>query len=364
MLVSPLAFRFAHRLRPQWLVRGLAKALLLGAASVALSAHAADLRVVTHDSFDLPKPLLQGFEQAHGVTLKIVKAGDAGEMLNKLILTRGSPIGDVVYGIDNSLLGRAREAGILQPLPDGLRDLKLSAAVAKAAPDAAQAADWLPVDWGHVTLNADKAWFAQSGLALPQTLDDLAKPEYAKLLVVQNPSTSSPGLAFLAATVQAKGEGAWDWWAQLRAGGVKVAKSWSDAYYKDFTRNGGDRPLVVSYLTSPAAEVFYSEKKIDQSPTANVSVVGGVFVQVEGVALLKGAQQVPAAQAFMRFMRSPEVQTALQTTMWMLPVQDGVAAVPVMQHAGQAASVQAVPVATLAQHAAAWRQRFTQTVLR
>lgn len=336
-------------------------ALSLGLGAVT---HAADLRVVTHESFDLPKPLLAGFERANGVNLKIVKAGDAGEMVNKLILTKGTPIGDVVYGIDNSLLGRAREAGILAPLPASLGDLKLAPQVAQAAPDAVAAKDWLPVDWGHVTLNADKAWFAQSGLSLPKNLDDLAKPEYAKLLVVENPSTSSPGLAFLAATVQAKGEGVWDWWARLRAGGVKVAKSWSDAYYKDFTRAGGDRPLVVSYLTSPAAEVFYSEKKIDVSPTANVALPGGVFVQVEGVALLKGGQQTKAAEAFARFMRSAEVQTALQTTMWMLPVQAGVPAAEVMQHAGQPTEAKAVSVETLRAQASAWRQRFTQTVLR
>ncbi len=344
------------------LVRRLGLAAL--GLAIGLAAQAADLRVVTHESFDLPADLLKRFEQAQGVKLKIVKAGDAGAMVNKLILTKGSPIGDVVYGIDNSLLARARAAGILAPLPSGLADLKLAPQVAQAAPDVAQAKDWLPVDWGHVTLNADKAWFAQSGLALPKTLDDLAKPAYAKLLVVQNPATSSPGQAFLAATVQAKGEGVWDWWAKLRAGGVKVAQSWSDAYYKDFTRNGGDRPLVVSYLTSPAAEVFYSEKKIEVSPTVNVALPGGVFVQVEGVALLQGGQQTKAAEAFARFMRSPEVQTALQTTMWMLPVQAGVAAVPVMQHAGQPTEAWAVSTELMNAQGKTWRQRFSQTVLR
>ena len=277
--------------------------LLVGAC---LHTHAAELRVVTHESFDLPKPLLEQFEKRQGVTLRIVKAGDAGEMVNKLILSKGQPIGDVVYGIDNSLLGRARSAGILAPLPADLKGLKPSDALAQAAPEAVKAADWLPVDWGHVTLNADKAWFESQKMPLPKSLDDLAKPQYARLLVVENPATSSPGMAFLAASVAAKGDGVWGWWAQLRQGGVKVAKSWSDAYYKEFTRNGGTRPLVVSYATSPAAEVFYSEKKIESSPTLNVSVPGGVFVQVEGIALIKGGKQAEAAAQFMRFMRSAE----------------------------------------------------------
>ena len=171
-------------------------------------------------------------------------------------------------------------------------------------------------------------------------------------------------MAFLAASVAAKGDGVWGWWAQLRQGGVKVAKSWSDAYYKEFTRNGGTRPLVVSYATSPAAEVFYSEKKIESSPTLNVSVPGGVFVQVEDIALIKGGKQAEAAAQFMRFMRSDEVQSALQTTMWMWPAQAGVALDPVMQHAGPAPQVQALGAATLHDSAKAWRQRFADVVLR
>lgn len=346
---------FAH------LTRAASALLLMGAC---FHSPAAELRVVTHESFDLPKPLLEQFERRQGVTLRIVKAGDAGEMVNKLILSKGQPIGDVVYGIDNSLLGRARSAGILAPLPTSLKDLKSSDALVQAAPEVVKAADWLPVDWGHVTLNADKAWFEAQKMALPQSLDELAQPQYARLLVVENPATSSPGMAFLAATVAAKGDGVWDWWARLRQGGVKVAKSWSDAYYKEFTRNGGTRPLVVSYATSPAAEVFYSEKKIESSPTLNVSVPGGVFVQVEGIALIKGGQQAEAGAQFMRFMRSSEVQSALQTTMWMWPAQAGVALERVMQHAGSAPQATALSAATLHDSAKAWRQRFAEVVLR
>ena len=345
-------------------LRGLIVVGALASAHAHANADATELRVVTHDSFDLPKPLLEQFEKAHGVTLRLVKAGDAGAMVNKLILTKGQPIGDVVYGIDNSLLGRARSAGILAPLPASVRELKVSDALALAAPAVVGAADWMPVDWGHVTLNADKAWFEAQQMPLPTRLDDLAQPQYARLLVVQNPATSSPGMAFLAATVAAKGDQVWDWWKQLRQGGVKVANSWSDAYYKEFTRNGGTRPLVVSYATSPAAEVFYSEKKIDTSPTRNVSLPGAVFVQVEGIALLKGGRHPELAGQFMRFMRSAEVQSALQTTMWMWPAQGGVALDPVMQHVGDVPTAQALSTVTLNDSAKAWRQRFADVVLR
>ena len=336
-------------------------------AAVPLAALAADkpeLRVVAHDSFNLPKALLADFEQRNGVAVRVVKAGDAGAMLNKLILSKATPIGDVVFGIDNAMLVRARSAGVLAPLPAGLRQLPLSAAVQAADPQAASANDWLPIDYGHVTINVDRAWFAANKVALPTSLDDLAKPEYAKLLVVQNPATSSPGFAFLAATVRAKGEGVWGWWAQLRAGGVKVSNGWSDAYYKDFTKNGGTRPMVVSYLTSPAAEVFYSDKPVDTSPTANLNLAGGVYVQIEGAALLAGGKQAAAAEQFLAFLRSAPVQTALQTEMWMWPVQQGVARVDVMRHSGEQPSAVAIEQAVLDQQSRAWIRQFTQTVLR
>ena len=336
-------------------------------ACVPMLAQAADrpeLRVVAHDSFTLPKELIADFEQRSNTTVRIVKAGDAGAMLNKLILTKASPIGDVVFGIDNAMLVRARTAGLLLPLPQSLRDLPLSAAVQAADPQAASATDWLPIDYGHVTINVDRAWFADNKVALPTSLDDLAKPEYAKLLVVQNPATSSPGFAFLAATAQAKGEAVWDWWAKLRAGGVKVSSSWSDAYYKDFTKNGGTRPMVVSYLSSPAAEVFYSDKPVDKSPTGNLNLVGGVYVQIEGAAILAGTKHADKAEQFLAFLRSSAVQTALQTEMWMWPVQQGVARVDVMRHSGEQPSAKAIDQAVLAEQSRNWIRQFTQTVLR
>jgi thiamine transport system substrate-binding protein len=336
-------------------------------AAVPLAALAADkpeLRVVVHDSFSIPKALIADFEQRSATTVRIVKAGDAGAMLNKLILTKAAPIGDVVFGIDNAMLVRARSAGLLAPLPSELLALPLSADVQAADPQAASATDWLPIDYGYVTINYDRAWFEANNMALPTSLDDVAKPEYAKLLVVQNPATSSPGFAFVAATAQAKGESVWAWWAQLRSGGVKVASSWSDAYYKDFTKNGGTRPMVVSYLSSPAAEVFYSDKPVQTSPTANLNLAGGVYVQIEGAAIVAGTKQPKAAAQFIAMLRSAPVQSALQTEMWMWPVQQGVAKAEVMRHSGAQPSAVAIDQRVLAEQSRNWIRQFTQTVLR
>lgn len=317
------------------------------------------LRVLTHSSFDLPKELLARFEKESGTKLQVIKAGDAGEMTNKLILTKAKPIADVVYGIDNTLLPRALAAGVIEPY---------SGPAAQRASAVPLDGGVVPVDYGFVTLNIDKTWFAKKGLALPASLDDLTQPAYARLLVVQNPATSSPGQAFVFATIAGLGEeGAFKWWGQVRANGVKVVKGWTEAYYTEFTRNGGTRPIVVSYASSPAAEVFYSKEKITESPTANLFLKGGVFRQVEGVALVKGGHPAArdAAGQFIEFLRSAPAQQALQTTMWMFPAEAGAARVDVIKaHASEPAAFDNPPAADASAKGRAWLQRWTKTVLK
>ncbi|OIN90683.1 MAG: thiamine ABC transporter substrate-binding protein [Comamonadaceae bacterium CG1_02_60_18] len=311
----------------------------LGASTASLAAD--ELRVMVHSSFALPKALRADFEQQAGVKLALIKGGDAGEMLNKLILTRANPVADVVFGIDNTLEAKARAAGVLEgPLA--------------------------PVDYGFVTINFDKTAIAKSGLALPATLQDLTLPAYKGALVVPNPATSSTGYAFLLATIAGLGEEpAFKWWGQMRANGLKVAKGWSEAYYTDFTRGGGTHALVVSYATSPAAEVFYAKEKRTQSPTGSLNLKGGVFKQVEGVALLKGGAQRAAAQKFVAFMRSEPVQQALQTEMWMYPAQASTPRAPVLlQHAVEPAHFESLPAQAMADHGAQWVARWTQVVLK
>ncbi|MBX3611006.1 MAG: thiamine ABC transporter substrate-binding protein [Hydrogenophaga sp.] len=337
----------------------LASAFALAAAAALPARAQTPLRVLTHESFDLPEPLLTGFEREAGVKLQLIKAGDAGEMLNRLILTRANPIADVAFGIDNALLPRARQAGVFDAY---------SGPAAQRVGTATLGDGVVPVDYGYVALNIDKAWFAQKQLALPQSLDDLAKPAYKDLLVVQHPATSSPGQAFLQATIAGLGEeGAFAWWAKLRANGVKVAKGWSEAYYTDFTRNGGTRPIVVSYASSPAAEVFYSKTPLTESPTANLFLRGSVYRQVEGVALVKGGNPAArdAAGKFIEFLRSAPVQQALQTSMWMYPAEPGAARAEVMrQHAPEPTRFDNTGSAPSPEQLRAWQDRWVRVVLR
>ncbi len=324
--------------------------------SASTAATAKDLRVIVHSSFDLPKPLLAKFESEAGVKLKIVKGGDSGEMLNKLILTKKAPIADVVYGIDNAQAVKAKAADVLDAY-DG------AAAQGESKTEFAGMA--VAVDYGFVTLNYDKATVAKRGTPLPKSLEDLTQPAYKKWLVVENPATSGPGYAFLLATIAHMGEEkAFAWWKSMRGNGMKVAKGWTEAYYTDFSRNGGAYPIVVSYASSPAAEVFYSKEKLTDSPTASLYLPGAVFRQVEGAALIKGGKQRAEAEKFLEFMRSNDVQEAMQTTMWMYPMQNTTKRADVMKYAPEPAKFESMPAAVIAEKGAGWISRWTKTVLK
>lgn len=339
-------------IKKQFLLASVALAAGLLSASVL----AKDLRVIVHSSFDLPKPLLAKFESEAGVKLKIVKGGDSGEMLNKLILTKKAPIADVVYGIDNAQAVKAKAADVLDAY-DG------AAAQGESKTEFAGMA--VAVDYGFVTLNYDKATVAKRGIPLPKSLEELTQPAYKKWLVVENPATSGPGYAFLLATIANMGEEkAFAWWKSMRGNGMKVAKGWTEAYYTDFSRNGGAYPIVVSYASSPAAEVFYSKEKLTESPTASLFLPGAVFRQVEGVALIKGGKQRAEAERFLEFMRSNDVQEAMQTTMWMFPMQSTTKRADVMKYAPEPAKFESMPAAVIAEKGAGWISRWTKTVLK
>lgn len=271
------------------------------------------VRVVTHDSFALSEDLIADFEDETGYTLELSAPGDGGALVNQLILTKDSPLGDVAYGVDNSFAGRAIAEGVFEPYTSP--DLPASATQYLAG----DAGSLTPIDLGDVCLNVDHTWFTDHDVPEPQTLDDLLDEEYQDLVVVTNPATSSPGLAFLLATVGAYGDGWLDYWQQLADNGLKVVESWSDAYSVDFSGSTGegDRPIVLSYSTSPAFEVAEGE---DEAPTG--ALLNTCFRQVEYAGVLAGAQNPDGARAFVDFLLSDAVQADIPQSMYMYPVND------------------------------------------
>ena len=275
------------------------------------------LTVMTHDSFAASERLLRTFEQQYNVKVQILTSGDAGSALNKAILAKGNPLADVFYGVDNTFLSRAWKEDIFEPYASPA----LAGIPAEFQLDAQQRA--LPIDYGDVCLNYDKAFFAAQSPSLPppQSLEDLLKPEYKGLLVVENPATSSPGLAFLLATIGHFGEdGYLDFWKGLRANDVKVADGWETAYYTEFTRAGGTRPIVVSYNSSPAFEVIFAEKPLDEPPTAALLADETCFRQIEFAGILKGSKNRDLGEKWIDFMLSAAFQQELPLQMFVFPV--------------------------------------------
>ena len=277
--------------------------------------------LLAHDSFVVSESLLSDFAARTGITVQVVTGGDAGAMVAGAVLAAGAPTADVMFGVDNTLVSRALSAGVFSPYspPDTsalVPDLQMDTAGGYVT----------PVDYGDVCINLDDRFYADGKQAAPRTLDDLVKPEYRDQLVVEDPGTSSPGLAFLLATIARYGDGWSDYWAKLRDNGVKVAGSWTDAYTGDFSAGGGsgDRPLVVSYATSPPAEIVYAADPKPTSPNTSV-MTDGCYRQVEYAGVLAGAANPEAAQAVIDWLISEPVQADVPLSMFVFPARAGVA---------------------------------------
>jgi thiamine transport system substrate-binding protein len=316
--------------------------------------------LMSHDSFDAGAEVIAAFEQANNVKIEFLRAGDAGAALNQAILSKENPLADVFFGVDNTFLSRALESGIFEPyespqlahIPDGL----------KLDPDNRL----LPVDYGDVCLNYDKGWFAEQGLAPPGRLEDLLEEAYAGLTVVENPATSSPGLAFLMATVVHFGDpGYLDYWAGLVEQDVLVVDGWTEAYYGEFSRYDGARPIVVSYASSPPVEVYFAEEPLEDAPTASVLGDQSCFRQIEFIGILAGTQQRELAEKLIDFLLSREFQEDIPLMMFVFPANQAAALPDVFQQYAELSPHPAtLPPAEITAGREAWIEAWTETVLR
>jgi thiamine transport system substrate-binding protein len=274
------------------------------------------VRMLTHDSFVLSDQLIEQLKEDTGITLEVISVGDAGSMVAGAILASGSPTGDLLFGVDNTLLARALEANTFDPY--------VSPELSNVSPALLPDSDAVtPIDYGDVCINIDDRWFAERDLVTPTTLADLIDPTYAGLLVVQDPATSSPGLAFLLATIARYGDEWPAYWQALRDNDVQISGSWSDAYFGAFSQAGGDRPLVVSYATSPPAEIVYAEEPKPETVSTSV-MVDGCYRQIEYAGVLRGAANADGAKRVIDWLLSEPVQSDIPLNMFVFPAREGV----------------------------------------
>jgi thiamine transport system substrate-binding protein len=321
--------------------------------------------LVSHDSWAVSKSVLKDFEKRSGYTVRVLKDGDAGQAVNKAILTKDNPQGDVFFGVDNTLLSRALDNGLFQSYePKGsgmiLPEYRVDQDKHRVT----------PIDTGDICVNYDKAYFSKHKLTPPASFDDLVKPEYKNLLVTENASTSSPGLGFLLGSAAKYGDDGWpEYWKKLKANGVKVVDGWEQAYNEEFSGSAGgkkakaDRPLVVSYASSPPAEVVFADPKPKTAPTG-VSY-GTCFRQTEYAGLLSNAKNTKGGKEFLDFLLTKEFQDDMPLNMFVYPVREAAQVPPeFVKYGPQAKHPETMDPAKIADKRDQWVKSWTSLVLK
>lgn len=338
-------------------------AAALSLAAVPLACGGTDpgtITIVAHDSFTPSEGVFDAFTADTGLLVEVVRAGDAGEMVTAAALTAGNPVGDVLWGVDTTLLSRAIADGILEPY-ESPNLAAMDPSIVATVPGR----DATPVDTGEVCINYDVAWFQSRGIDPPTTFEDLADPRLRDLLVVPSPLTSSPGLAFLLGSIVEFGDGWEPYWLRLRDNGVLVVDGWTEAYTIEFSGSSGSgpRPIVVSYATSPPAEVIFADPPVEEAPTAVAEAT--CTRQVEYAGVLRGTDQPEGARLLVDYLTGPEFQADLPLTQFVLPVRTDVALPDafVRWASRPADPIQLDPDAVTANRAA-WLERWTDLVLR
>ncbi len=339
----------------------LAVSLLLLLTAACTPSGPVTLTLMTHDSFEISEETIAAFTEETGIIVEILKSGDGGEMVNKAILAKDDPLADVLFGVDNTFLSRALDNDIFVAY-DSPALANIDASLQLDSQNRA-----LPVDYGDVCLNYDKAWFADSDLEPPTGLEDLADPAYSGLTVVQNPATSTPGLAFLLATVGHFGEDGYiAYWESLVANDLLVTNGWEDAYWGEFSgASDGTRPIVVSYASSPPAEVLFAAEPIDEAPTAAVVGDGSCFRQIEFVGILQGTEHQEEAQQLVDFMLGATFQEDIPLNMFVYPTNSNATLPDVFaEHSLIPANPATVDPSAITANREAWIDAWTTTVLR
>jgi len=320
------------------------------------------LTLLTHDSFNVTEDVLKAFEEESGITVSILRVGDAGQMVNQAILSKSAPLGDMLYGIDNTFLSRALNADLFVPYESpALKDVDESFLLDEEY-------NVTPIDYSDVCLNYDIGYFEKEKIDVPESLLDLTKSEYRGLLVALNPATSSPGLAFLMATIEEFGtEGEYtylDYWTDLVANDVLITDGWTEAYFGEFTMGSetGTRPIVVSYATS--VPFTYIEED-DAATTASIIADNTCFRQIEFAGILKGSEHEEEAQMFIDFMLSLEFQEDMPMQMYVFPVNNKAELPEIfVEYALTPEKPVVMDYTLIEENREEWIQDWTETVLR
>jgi thiamine transport system substrate-binding protein len=308
-----------------------------------------ELIIYAYDSFiswGLAEATMHKFEESNNCTITLIGTGDAGQVLNRLILEKDNPQADIIVGIDNNYLAKALQHDVLVPykpaninvVPD---DLILDPTF-----------HLTPFEYGFIAFVYDSEKIPEP----PTSLQALTDAEWEEKIILEDPRTSSPGAALLLWTIAAFGEeGYLKYWEQLKPSILTVTKGWDTAYGMFTT---GEAPIVLSYATDPAYHM-----EVDQSTRYQVApTTEGFYRQIEGMGIVKGAKHPELAQKFLEWMLTEEFQQEIPLTQWVFPVNPNVELPKSFDYAAKADKFLSIEPERIEQHYDEWLKAWTEVM--
>lgn len=289
------------------------------------------LTLYTYESLlaDPGYDFVEGYANYSGIpkdSIQVIALSDANSIVTRLIGEKDSPAADVVIGLDNILVYEAKNQGVLQPYNSPMLENISSDLITNLDPDHYL----LPFDYGIIAFNYDNLRINSSTVDNLEnlTLNDFLTLELDKKLVIEDPTLSSPGLGFLLSTIAIYGDPSiefdgllnlnWrDWWENASSD-IRVAPSWGaafDIYYEE----GENRPLMISYGSSPAYTVCQGWGDNLKAFVSHENGTSNAWLQIEGIGLTEGAPHQTRAEDFIDWFLGEELQNQIPENNWMYP---------------------------------------------
>jgi len=286
------------------------------------------LDILTYDASGLSDELLSDFTATTGYEINLIKTGDVGSILNIMAQTKDAPQADLMLGLDNTFLAQAIQMGLLQSHMSNHGELLDSVKISYSGGLAT------PFDHGYVCLNYDSAVVDGVNMSVPTSLWNLTEEEWKGKVAIPSPLSSSPGRAFLTATVDYfandvdNGTDYTDWWYEMEGNDLIITSGWSEAYETHYSGGYGpwtdghigDANIVVSYCHSPGVEAFFGG---NYTNSVALNLPRASFHQVEYTGIIAGAGDAQAAAAFIDYLLSEEVNANMPTQNSMYSVLKG-----------------------------------------
>jgi len=182
-------------------------------------------------------------------------------------------------------------------------------------------------------VNCDENYVDGENVTVPTSLWNLTEPQWNGKIAFPSPVTSSPGRSFMISTIdyfendEDNTTDAFDWWSQIKQNGAIITSGWTESYETHYTGGYGewtdgyigDAAMTISYCHSPGVEAYYSS---NWTHSTSLMLPLTSFHQVEYAGIINGAANVDAANQFIEYLLSPEINTLMPEANLMYSVLD------------------------------------------